>query len=121
MRPLRLALRQVKYEQLAFQRNPAAAFFTFAFPLIFLVILKVIFGNNDLDLGGRVISGATFYVPAIMALTVVNSCYTGLAMGFAINRDEGVLKRVRGAPLPSWAFLFRRIAHTTIVSILAHR
>ena len=115
---LRLALRQVKYEQRAFLRNPAAAFFTLAFPLIFLVILNVIFGDDDLDLGGRVISGATFYVPAIMALTVVNSCYTGLAMGFAINRDEGVLKRVRGAPLPSWAFLFGRIAHTTLVMVV---
>ena len=33
-----LAIRQVPYENKAFWRNPAAAFFTFAFPILFLVI-----------------------------------------------------------------------------------
>ena len=98
MRVLGLALRQLKYEERAFRRNPAAAFFTLAFPLIFLVILNVIFGSSDIDLGDRVISGATFYVPAIAALTVVNSCYTSVAMSWVYDRDQGVLKRIRGAP-----------------------
>ena len=35
MRSLQLGLRQVRYEAVAFVRNPAAAFFTFVFPLIF--------------------------------------------------------------------------------------
>ena len=118
MSPLLLVLRQVKYEERAFRRNPAKAFFTFAFPLILLVILNVIFGNIDLSVPGGIASGATFYVPAIMTLTVVNSCYTGLAISFAINRDEGVLKRIRGAPIPTWAFLLARVSHTTLVMLV---
>ena len=39
MRNLRLLVRQIRYENRAFWRNPAAAFFTFAFPLIFMVRL----------------------------------------------------------------------------------
>ncbi|MCY4393052.1 MAG: ABC transporter permease [Chloroflexi bacterium] len=118
MRAIGLALRQLKYEERSFRRNPAAAFFTIAFPLIFLVILNVIFGGGEIDTGERVISGATFYVPAIAALTVVNSCYTSVAMSWVFNRDQGVLKRIRGAPLPAWAFLFGRIAYTVILMIV---
>ena len=33
-----LTLRQVRFTNKAFWRNPASAFFTFAFPLMFLVI-----------------------------------------------------------------------------------
>ena len=118
MRALGLALRQLKYEERSFRRNPAAAFFTIAFPLIFLVILNVIFGGGEIDMGDRVISGATFYVPAIAALTVVNSCYTSVAMSWVFNRDQGVLKRIRGAPLPAWAFLFGRIGYTVILMLV---
>lgn len=117
MRALRLALRQLKYEERAFRRNPAAAFFTIAFPLVFLVILNVIFGSNDIDLGDRVITGATFYIPAIAALTVVNTCYTSVAMSWVYDRDGGLLKRIRGAPLPAWAFLFGRITYVVLLML----
>ncbi|MCY3880912.1 MAG: ABC transporter permease [Chloroflexi bacterium] len=118
MRALELALRQLKYQERAFRRNPPAAFFTIAFPLIFLVILNVIFGSNDMEVGDRVISGAVFYVPAIATLTVVNSCYTSLSMTWVFDRDGGVLKRIRGSPLPGWAFLFGRITHAILLMLV---
>ena len=117
MRAVGLALRQLKYEQRAFRRNPAAAFFAIIFPLVFLVILNVIFGNSEIDVGDRVISGATFYVPAIATLTVVNSCYTSVAMSWVYDRDGGLLKRIRGAPLPAGAFLFGRIGFVVLLMV----
>ena len=118
MRAVGLALRQLKYEERSFRRNPAAAFFTIAFPLIFLVIFNVIFGGGEIDVGDRVISGATFSVPALAAHTVGNSCYTSVAMSWVFNRDQGVLKRIRGAPLPARAFLFGRIGYTVILMLI---
>lgn len=118
MKPVRLVLAQLKYQERAFRRNPAAAFFTIAFPLIFLVILNVIFGGNDFEAGDRIISGATFYIPAIAALTVVNSCYTSIAMSWVFDRDGGVLKRIRGSPLPGWAFLLGRIGHAVVLMLV---
>ena len=50
MNSLVLALRQIRYENRAFWRNPAAAFFTVVFPLMFLVIFNLLFGNNTLEL-----------------------------------------------------------------------
>ena len=41
-----LVLRQVRYTNKAFWRNPASAFFTFAFPLMFLVIFTSLLGNG---------------------------------------------------------------------------
>ena len=43
-----LVFRQVRYTNKAFWRNPASAFFTFAFPLMFLVIFTSLLGDGDL-------------------------------------------------------------------------
>jgi ABC-2 type transport system permease protein len=110
-----LALRQVRYENRAFWRNPAAAFFTFAFPLLFMVIFNVIFAGSP---GADGISAADFFTPAIIVFSVITATYTNIAMTVAIARDSGVLKRVRGTPLPSWAYLFGRIAHAVLVALL---
>ena len=122
MRDLKLALRQVRYENIAFWRNPAAAFFTFAFPLIFLVIFNLIFGGGTTDRfsapGAPEVSLSNFYIPAVAAFSVITACYTNIAIGVTFARDEGQLKRIRGTPLPSWAYLFGRIAHAIVVAII---
>lgn len=119
MSDLKLAFRQVRYENTAFWRNPAAAFFTFAFPLIFLVIFNVIFGGGTTDrFGNPELSVSNFYIPAIAAFSVVTACYTNIAIGVTFARDEGQLKRVRGTPAPGWVYLFGRIAHAIVVAII---
>ena len=113
-----LALRQIRYENLSFWRNPAAAFFTFILPLMFLVMFNAIFGSRERDFPGGTATEANFYVPAIAAFSVVNACYTSIAMTVAIQRDEGLLKRLRGTPLPGWSYIFSRIAHSTLIALL---
>lgn len=114
-----LTLRQVGFENRSFWRNPPAAFFTFVFPLMFLVIFNLIFGGDDIPIGrGRTISGSTFYVPAIAAFSVITACYTNIAMAVATARDLGILKRVRGTPLPAWAYLLARVIHASVIALL---
>jgi ABC-2 type transport system permease protein len=108
-----LALRQVRYESLAFWRNPAAAFFTFSFPLLFMVIFNVLFGGTDGPPGTR---PADFFTPAISVFAVVTATFTHLAMTVSIARDDGILKRVRGTPLPVWAWLLGRTAHSVLIA-----
>lgn len=114
----RMALRQVGYENRSFWRNPAAAFFTVLLPLIFLVLFNSIFGDSELTIDGRNLDGSTFYVPGIAALAVVSACYTNIGMMVTIARDLGILKRVRGTPMPPWAYIFGRLAHAVLVSLL---
>ncbi|HEX9823472.1 MAG TPA: ABC transporter permease [Actinomycetota bacterium] len=118
MSDLRLAVRQVRYENLAFWRNPPAAFFTFAFPLIFLVLFNLLFGDDTIDAGGRQIAASQFYVPAIAAFSIVTATFTNLAIGVTFSREQGLLKRLRGTPLPAWGYLFGRVAHAVLVTIL---
>ena len=118
MKAILLTLRQVKYENRVFWRNPVAAFFTFVFPLMFLVIFNLLFGTRDLESPHGVISISTFYVPAILVLSVVTACYTNIAMGITFARDEGSLKRVRGTPLPASALLMGKVIHSVLVALL---
>jgi ABC-2 type transport system permease protein len=127
MTDLGLALNQVRYTNKAFWRNPASAFFTFAFPLMFLVIFTVLFGTSETCIGavvagrgcvGQTVSTSTFYVASISAFSVITACYTNIAISLSFSRDLGILKRIRGTPLPSWAYLFGRIVHAIFVATL---
>jgi ABC-2 type transport system permease protein len=113
-----LSLRQARFENKAFWRNPAAAFFTFVFPLMFLVIFNVVFGDQDIEVEGGSIDTSTFYVPAILALSIINACFTSIAQIIAIQRDGGVLKRLRGTPMPPVVYFAGRILHTVAVTAL---
>ena len=63
-------------------------------------------------------ASSTFYVPSIVALSVIGACYTNVAMGISFSRDAGVLKRIRGTPLPAWSLLFGKVFHSVLVAML---
>ena len=112
-------LRQARFTNKAFWRNPASAFFTFAFPLLFLVIFTTLFGGTgQLNINGHRVSVATFYIPAIAVFSVITACYTNVAMTLTFARDAGVLKRIRATPLPEWAYLGGRVVHAAFVAVL---
>lgn len=114
-----MVLRQVRFANKAFWRNPAAAFFTFAFPLLFLVIFTTLFGGSgELEINGNKISVATFYIGSISVFSVITACYTNVAMTLTFARELGILKRVRGTPLPGWAYLLGRMLHSVLMAIL---
>ena len=118
MRAAALLLRQVRYENRSFWRNPPAAFFTIVFPLMFLVIFNLVFSDRTVEMSGGEVGIATFYVPGIIALSVIGACYTNVAMGISFSRDQGLLKRVRGTPLPTWALLGGKVVHAVVIGIL---
>lgn len=118
MSTVRLALRQARYDNKAFWRNPAAAFFTFVFPLMFLVIFNLVFGNNQIETESGLVDTSTFYVGAIIALSVINTCFNAIAQTVATDRDLGLLKRWRGTPLPPASFFAGRILQTVLVAAL---
>ncbi|CAN5577792.1 ABC transporter permease [soil metagenome] len=115
MSQLRLLLRQVRYENRAFWRNPGSAFFTFVFPLLFMGIINLVFASAAPLDGPSIID---FYTPAIMTFAIVNAGLSNLAIGVAIARDEGLLKRVHGTPLPTTTYLGARVVHSILVGLL---
>jgi ABC-2 type transport system permease protein len=115
---LRLTGVQIRYVNKAFWRNPASAFFTFAFPLMFLVIFTALLGHYTIHLGSRTINTSTYYVASMATFSVITACFNNIATAVSFQREDGVLKRAHGTPLPSASFLGARILHAMLVAVL---
>jgi ABC-2 type transport system permease protein len=109
---------QVGWEQKSYWRNPAAAVFTFAFPLVFLVIFTAINGNGTIDIQGGQVKFTQYYVPAIIAFGLISACYTNLAFTICIRRESGLLKRARGTPLSPVVYLAGIVGNVIVVAII---
>src|SRR5262245_27318059 len=103
---LTLLLRWIAARVRLMLRNPRVTFFTFAFPLMFLVIFSAL--NGDVMVQGAAggdVRFAQFYAPSIGIFGLTLACYSNVIFGLANARDEGLLKRVRGTPLPMPVYL----------------
>jgi len=118
MTAVKLTLSQVRYVNKAFWRNPARAFFTFAFPLMFLIIFTSLLGSGTVHLGKLAVKESTYYVSAMAAFGVITACFSNIALGMTAQRDAGILKRTNGTPLPSGSFLAARVLHALLVAVL---
>ena len=105
-----LAWEQFRFERKIFWRNPSAAFFNFLLPLLFLVLTASAFGGDEDVL--------EVLVPGIAGLGVVATTFTALAFSLTFRRDEGILKRIRGTPMPTAAFLSGYIGSATLNAVL---
>jgi ABC-2 type transport system permease protein len=113
-----LTARQVRYTNTAFWRNPQAAFFTFAFPLMFLVIFTSLLGSGTVDFNGYAFNQSTYYVAGMSAFAIITACYTNLAISVTFQRDAGILKRTRGTPLPGYDYLAARVIHSILMAFV---
>jgi ABC-2 type transport system permease protein len=100
-------------------RGPRGAFFTFIFPLIFLVIFDAGNKGNSITVTGGKVDFVQFYTPGIAVFAVTTSCYQGLIILVANLRDQGILKRVRGTPLPPWIYLTSLVLAAIIAGFLS--
>jgi ABC-2 type transport system permease protein len=87
-----LAWRQFRFERKLFWRNPSAAFFNFTLPFLFLILIASVFGADRKELN--------ILIPGIAGLSVLGTTFTALAYTFVFNREQGILKRIRGTPQP---------------------
>ena len=91
-----LAWHQFRFERRQFWRNPSAAFFNFMLPLIFLFLIASVFGHKIKDLNTL--------VPGIAGMAVMTTTFTALAFNITFLREQGILKRIRGTPMPPVAY-----------------
>jgi ABC-2 type transport system permease protein len=92
-----LAWRQYRLERRLFWRNPSAAFFNFLLPLLFLAFFGAILSGKQKDLN--------VIVPGIAGMSVMSTTFTALAFNMTFLREQGVLKRIRGTPMPGISYL----------------
>jgi ABC-2 type transport system permease protein len=118
MNTLRLTLVQFRYVNKAFWRNPVSAFFTFVFPLMFLVIFTALLGHYSIRIGDRSIDTSTYYVASMACFAAIGACFNNIAMAVSFQREEGVLKRIKGTPLPGGSYLGARILHAMFITVV---
>jgi len=116
-RDLGLIAWQIRYEQRAYWRNRGRGIFTFVFPLMFLVIFASLNQGAHISSRGGIPYDA-FFVPGILAYGVIATTFVNMAISTAILRDQGVLKRMQGTPLPPWAYVVARIGSTVVIVLL---
>lgn len=117
-RPSTLALlwHQSRYEWRVFWRVPISAFFTILFPLLIFVVFSFVFGNETIDYLG--ITTAQYYAPSLAVFSAVSATYTNISITTAYQRDEGILKRVRGIPVPAWIVLGGKILSAIVIALV---
>lgn len=95
-------------------RNVVAAFFTLVMPLAFLVIFNLFLGAEELSTGSP---ASTYFTPAIAVFALVTATFTNLAISTSMARDNGVLKRVYGSPMPLSAHVTGRVLSATLLGL----
>ncbi|MGH3324512.1 MAG: ABC transporter permease [Streptomyces sp.] len=82
-------------------RDKATLFFTFAFPLIFLVVFGVIFSGQDVDETGR--PYISYIAPGVMSWGVATAAVFSVAFTLMQWRRDDLLRLIRMTPtrLPS--------------------
>ena len=91
-----LAWREFRFQRRMFWRNPSAAFFNFALPLIFLILIASAFGLDQ--------KGLNQIAPGIAGMSIMSATFTGLAFNITFQREQGILKRIRGTPEPPLSY-----------------
>jgi ABC-2 type transport system permease protein len=110
---LRLGLARTGIEVRMFFRERDSVVFTFAFPVIMLFIFGSVF-TDELAPG---VSFTQYFAAGMIASGITLSSFQSLAIGIAIERDDGTLKRLRGTPMPPLAYFLGKIGLVLVTSV----
>jgi ABC-2 type transport system permease protein len=97
-----------------FFRQRDSVVFTFAFPVILLFIFGSVF-SDDIAPG---VSFTQYFTAGMIASGIILSSFQSLAIGLAVERDDGTLKRLRGTPMPPAAFFLGKIGLVVVTSVV---
>ncbi|MFC8144094.1 ABC transporter permease [Streptomyces paradoxus] len=118
-----LGLRRGGLEIRQFFRQRDQVVFTFAFPVVLLFLFASIFRD---DVEGAGITASQLYVPAMMAAGIMSTSFQALGISIAIERQDKVLRRLRGTPMPPaayflgkiWLVLFTGVLETAVLLVV---
>jgi ABC-2 type transport system permease protein len=101
-----LGLRRGALEIKQFVRRRDQVIFTFAFPVVFLALFASIFSGQVENAG---ITASQLYAAGMIAAGIMSVSFQSLGISIAIERDEKVLRRLRGTPMPPAAYFLGKV------------
>lgn len=114
-----LFLHQLRYDLLAMRRNRRSQVFILLLPLLLLCVFVGLYGTNTVDVAGHHVEANRASVPGVMSLAVLTGSFMALTMGVVYQREGGILKRRRAAPVPAAVLVLSRVVTATVSSLVA--
>ncbi|RFU87409.1 ABC transporter permease [Streptomyces triticagri] len=111
----RLGLARGALELRQFFRERDQVIFTFSFPVLFLFLFASIFSD---DVQGADITASQLYVPAMIAAGIMSTSFQSLGISIAMERDQNVLRRLRGTPMPPAAYFLGKLWLVLVTGLL---
>lgn len=115
-----VVLSQTRFSLLSLSRDKQAVIFTIVFPIVLYVLFSSIFGGDsttEVPGAGRLELNA-YYAAGMIAYALTGAAFTSLAITLTTYRENGLLKRYRGTPVPSWTFITSLILRSLVLVAL---
>ena len=101
---------QIRYQLLLLMRNPRALILSLVIPVLLLVLSSSRHANLTPRTEEALVAGlATF--------GLIVTAYISHAIGLVTSRQDGVLRRWRATPLPTWCYFAGKIAATSLMAL----
>jgi ABC-2 type transport system permease protein len=111
----RLGLLRGSLELKQFWRGRESVIFSFAFPLMLLVIFSSIF---DYEIAPG-LKFTQYFISGMLASALLTNGFQTLAIQIPLERDRGVLKRLAGSPLPPASYFIGKIIMVYVVGLIS--
>jgi ABC-2 type transport system permease protein len=104
-----------------FFRERDSLVFVFLFPTMFLLLFSALMGNLNVAEGANVpfaVNFKQYFLPGMIASGIIYAAFQNIATSIPVERDQGVLKRLRGTPLPPAAYFAGKVIQVFAVSVV---
>jgi len=96
-------------EMKLFSREPITVIFSLAFPLVMLLVLAGVFGN-EAESEFRDAIPVDYYVPGYLAVVIASIGLIGLPVHLAAYRERGILRRFSASSVSPWSLFGAQVA-----------
>lgn len=119
-------LAMTRAELRLFRREPFSVVFVLAFPLMMMVLLAAVFGNDQADatvvengmVVWRGVTPANYYTAASVAAIIAALGLMTLPTNLAGYRERGILRRMRASSVPAWSIVASQFALALLTFVL---
>jgi len=102
-------------EMKLFSREPITVIFSLAFPLVMLLVLAGVFGN-EVDPEFRNAIPVDYYVPGYLAIVIASIGLIGLPVHLAAYRERGILRRFRASSVSPWSLFAAQVTVSFVIA-----
>ncbi len=110
---LRIGLARAVLELRLFYREPSQVIFSFAYPILMLLIFASVFRHQDV--AGHV-TYTQYFVAGIAATGIMLGSFQALGIRIALERDDGELARLQALGTPPVSYFFGKAAQVVVTT-----